>query len=170
MGFYRIEASIAPGQRLASGTSVRDPVFNQEGGTIKMQAPAFRARGLDLDAYFAPGGYYHGTLNVMLAPRVWERGPNEAFAFYVPNLRWTDKMDRPGAPPFVETFYLDPCEIVFQGRAYKGLVYIPDPLTKPAGHAALAPYIDVIAEPIAGIGYGDRVEFAFNPAAIVIKS
>lgn len=170
MTFQRITATIAPGQRLASGTSVRDPVFNQDGGTIKMQAPAFKARGLDLDAYFAPRGYFHGTLNVLLAPYVWERGPNEAFAYYVPALRWTDKLDKLGAPPFAETFYLDPCEIVFREHAYKGLVYIPDPQTKPEAHAALAPYIDVVAEPIPGIGYGDKVEFAFNPAALLIRT
>jgi hypothetical protein len=175
MNWEQIEAEVAPGQRLASGTATRDPMFNEEiikdgvkgKGTIFLQASEFKEQGLDLDTYFGECGYFSGTLNLLIAPRTWKLGRN-GFEHVLRNVRWTDKLDETGKPPFTETFMLSPCDLEFNDIRYKGMIYIPDPNTKPGKHAPLAPYIDIIAPSIPGIGYGSKVTFFYNPAAIQV--
>jgi hypothetical protein len=176
MKWQQLPAVIARGQRLASGTSTRDPIFNEEivingrtgKGTIFLQAGEFKKQGLDLDAYFGEGGYYHGTLNLLIEPRQWKLG-REGFDYMMRDVRWTELLDEQGKKPFVENFLLSPCQIEFKGKDYKAMIYIPDPATKPDQHAPLAPYIDVIAPFIPDITYGDSLMLRCNPEAIKIS-
>ena len=79
----RFTATIIQGHRVASGLN-GNPAF--PGGTLRMQAPFFKARGLDL----AP--YYPGTLNVAIAP----------FRYRVVHAPWTF--------PLVKWHPVDPAE------------------------------------------------------------
>jgi hypothetical protein len=162
-----VEAVVKEGYRVASGTSTKDPTFNATGGTIRMQLPEFKKRGLDLDAYFggqADEVYVCGTLGLSVAPlTVAIQEPEH----YFENVRWTDKFDKEGQPPFLENFYLSAAEVVFRNAAYKALLYIPDPKTKP-GHFQPPTTVEVIAQKIPGIRYGDRVMLRYRPEAVKI--
>lgn len=160
----KIEAVVKQGHRVASGTSASDPRFNEDGGTIRLQIPEFKKHGLDLDVYF--GGrvdeaYVCGTLGLDMAPQHLLLVNPE---YYFTDVRWTDKFDQRGAP-FVENFYLSPARVTFNGVAYKALLYIPDPKTKP-GHYHPPSTVEVIAQKIPGIAYGDKVILEYNPDAI----
>ncbi|MGB9153249.1 MAG: hypothetical protein WCD70_09220 [Alphaproteobacteria bacterium] len=178
MEWEQIEAKVVEGQRLASGTSQRDPSFNEEivkdgvkgKGTLFLQAGEFKKHGLDLDAYFGEAGYVNGTLNLLIEPQTWTLGKRDDFEYFLSGVHWTDKLDKPGEQPFVENFFLSPCQIIFGGNKYKAMIYIPDPATKPKHHAPLAPYIDVIAPRIPGIGYGSLVTLFYNSKAIHVKA
>jgi hypothetical protein len=164
----RIDASVKQGYRVASGTSVEDPRFNEDGGTIRLQIPEFKKRGLDFDTYFggkADEAYVCSTLGLDLAPRkVIIVKPQ----YFFPNVRWTNKFDAE-IPGFCENFFLSKAEVAFQGKTYKALLYIPDPKTKP-GHFHPATTIEVIAEKISGIRYGDRVTLGYNPQALTLAT
>jgi hypothetical protein len=159
--FQSVKATIIQGFRVASGSSEKDPSFNADGGTIRLQMVEFAKRGLDFNSYF-DGDFVEGTLGLTVAPlSVKIKSPK----YFFQGVRWTDKHDKPGAPPFVENFFLDPARIIFKGQTYKGLLYIPDPATKP-GHFHLPTTIEVVAQKVPGISYGDDVVLEYNDAAI----
>lgn len=163
-----VDATVQQGYRVASGTSDIDPTFNVDGGTIRMQIPEFQKRGLDFDAYFggkADLAYVCGTLGLDLTPHTVSLLKPE---YHFTKVRWTDKFDKEGQPLFLENFFLSAAQILFKGRTYKALLYIPDPATKP-GHFHLPTTLEVIAQKIPGIQYGDRLTLGYNPDAVVIK-
>jgi hypothetical protein len=165
----RVEGVIKQGYRVASGASANDPRFNEDGGTIRLQAPEFKKQGLDFDDYF--GGkideaYVGGTLGVNMMPSAYTILAPE---YYFTGVRWTDKFDKAGEPPFLENFYLSKAEIEFNGQKYKALLYIPDPGTKP-DHFHPTTRMEVIAQKIPGITYGDHVTLYYNPEAVRISS
>ncbi|MDD4616841.1 MAG: hypothetical protein PHW76_07005 [Alphaproteobacteria bacterium] len=160
-----IEAKVKKGYRVASGTSTEDTRFNKAGGTIRMQIPEFKKRGLDFDAYFggAPDeAYVCGTLGLDLSPHVVTIVNPE---YHFVGIRWTDIFDKEGEPPFLENFFLSEAQIEFRGKIYKALLYIPDPATKP-GHYHPPTTIEVVAQKIPNITYGDTVILHYNPNAI----
>jgi len=148
----RAKGRVIEGHRIASGTSLIDRRFPS--GSIQMQMPFFKEQGLDLDAYFE-GHFVTGTLNVSFAPRVIEILKPE---YFMREISWADIF-----PP--ENFYLSPSAVTYGGITYRGLLYIPDPATKP-DHFNPPTAIDVLAEPIPDIGYGSVVELHYNPVAI----
>lgn len=163
----KVQAVLKRGYRVASGTSVEDSRFNAEGGTIRMQTPEFKKRGLDFDSYFegeADKAYVCGTLGLDISPC---RVRIEAPEYFFSGIRWTDKFDKEGCAPFVENFFLSEAAVVFKGKTYKALLYIPDPGTKP-GHYHPPTTIEVIAQKIPSINYGDEVTLYYNPAAIKV--
>lgn len=149
-----VSAILDRGHGVASGRSQYDRRFPQ--GTIRMQAPFFRALGLDIEAYF-DGNLVWGTLNLNLAPRRVQLGKPEIF---LPNVLWTEHLS-------VENFFLSPARIDFAGREYKALLYIPDPATK-TDHFQNPSIVEAIAEPIEGLQYGDRLTLGYNPEAIFL--
>lgn len=164
MTYRQVQATIAEGYRVASGTSTIDPMFNDDGGTVGLQIPHFIKLGLDFDGYFGKGNYFVGTLDMDFAPkRVQILKP----AYYFEKVRWTHKFDKPDQPPFLENFYLDEASVLYNGQRYKALLYIPDPVTKP-GHFQLPTVIEVIAQPIPNIGYGSQATLEYDDAAITL--
>jgi hypothetical protein len=155
MPLTKIKATVVAGHRIASGTSSKDKRFPE--GSIAMQAPFFKQQGCDLAAYFG-GDFFKGTVNVSVAPSVREIVKPE---YFMKEIKWTDVY-----PP--ENFYLSPAELTFRGKTYKGMIYIPDPATKP-DHFNPATVIDVIAPYIEGLAYGSEIEFGYNPDAIRLK-
>ena len=67
----KIKGKIIPGYGVASGKG-QDPRYPK--GTLRLQYPFFKERGLDL------GDYFLGTLNIDISPFSYERGkPNYFF-------------------------------------------------------------------------------------------
>jgi hypothetical protein len=152
---HQVSAVVARGHGVASGQSTADTRFPE--GTIRLQLPFFAARGLDLDAYFS-GNFLAATLNLDVAPnRVHILRPE----FFLSSVKWTDLMP-------AENFFLSAAQIGFGERLYKAMLYIPDPATKP-DHFQPPTVIEAIAEPVAGLGYGDAVTLHYHPAAIRLE-
>jgi hypothetical protein len=162
----QVEAIIKQGYRVASGQALEggDQRFNEDGGTIGLQIPEFKKHGFDFDNYFggkAGQAYVVGTLGCNIAPYVVTILHPE---YHFIGLRWTDKYDQE-FPDFKENFFLSPAQIQFKTKKYKALLYIPDPATKP-DHFQLPSTIEVIAQKIPAIVYGDRVTLFYNSNAI----
>ena len=122
-------------------------------GTIAMQAPFFRERGLDL----AP--FWPGTINVSIAPATF-RITNPAHLLR--QVAWTE-LHQP------EDFSFVRCRLSVGGVAYAGLVYYPHPETKERHHQDAA-VLELLMPPIAGLAYGDAVTLALPVAEIEIRS
>ena len=138
-----IAATVVPGHQVASGLN-GDPRF--PGGTLAMQVPYFRARGLDLSRY------HPGTLNLSIAPLVYRvAGPRMTFR----QVQW-----HPVEP--AEDFSFFDCRIRFAGAEHAGLIYYPHPETKPE-HFQADHVLEVLAPTIAGMVYGSVVELAVDP-------
>jgi hypothetical protein len=149
-----VPAVVVKGHGVASGASA-DPRFPE--GTLRLQLPLFRQRGLHVERYTGPG-LVVGTLNLSLAPRTYEIGRPE---FSLEGVAWT-----PHFP--AENFYLSPARVHFAGRSHRALLYIPDPATKP-DHFQAPGVIEVLAERVPGVLPGSRVELEYNPAAILVR-
>jgi hypothetical protein len=137
------------GHGVASGASTASPYPT---GSIAMQAPFFKAFGLDLS------GCYFGTLNVSIAPARWKI-IRPAFLFE--NVKWTDLH-----PP--ETFSFLPCDITYRAVTVKGWLYFPHPETK-AAHWQDASVMEIIAPRLVGLGYGGHIELRFPEDSLNIN-
>jgi hypothetical protein len=135
-----LPGALARGYRVASGPS-RDYPY----GALDRQRPLFKARGLDLD------GYFNGTLNIDIRPATFRMLKPE---FTFPLVEWTDLH-----PP--ETFSFSRCKVVFQNVEYDGWVYYPHPETKLRNFQNPS-LLEVIARPIEGIKYGDKLSVWVN--------
>ncbi|OAI57290.1 hypothetical protein AYO49_02330 [Verrucomicrobiaceae bacterium SCGC AG-212-N21] len=136
----QIPATIVRGHRVASGEKA-DPRF--PGGTIRMQAPYFRERGLDL----AP--YQSATLNVSIAP--WQ--------YRVVHPRYTFKAVKwhPTEPAEDFSFFDVRLQVQDETReAVTGLIYFPHPETKPE-HFQSPDVLELLLPWMVGMEYGMRV-------------
>jgi hypothetical protein len=143
-----LHGTIKTGHGVASGASAESPYPT---GSIAMQAPFFKALGLDLS------GCYFGTLNVSIAPARWKI-VRPAFLFR--HVKWTDLH-----PP--ETFSFVPCDITHRAVTVKGWLYYPHPETK-AAHWQDASVMEIIAPQLAALGYGEQVELGFPDDSLII--
>ncbi|ARA94665.1 hypothetical protein AWN76_016895 [Rhodothermaceae bacterium RA] len=145
----RVPGLVVRGHGVASGRK-NDPRF--PGGTLRMQLPHFRARGLDLSAY------YRGTINVCIAPhRYVVRRPRCTFR----HVRW-----HPTEPAEDFSFFDTRLETA-DGRRYPGLIYYPHPETKPE-HVQPPDVLEVLTVFIPGLRYGDPVHLETDPAQLDI--
>ncbi|HEY2982404.1 MAG TPA: hypothetical protein VGJ22_14565 [Anaerolineales bacterium] len=142
-----VDGGVVEGHRVASGPSAAYPY-----GALWKQKPYFKTRGLDLATF------YEGTLNISIAPRVFEMAHPE---YTFERVEWTDLH-----PP--ETFSFSRCEVRFQNTEYEGWVYFPHPETKRA-HFQNPSLIEVISVRIPGIGYGDQLQLDLNGREITIR-
>jgi len=143
-----VSATISQGHGVASGKAANSPYPI---GTIEMQTPCFKNLGLDLTNLFK------GTLNLSIAPHTFEVISPE---FTFRNIHWAE-----GFPP--EDFSFSPSAVLHQGREYNGYIYYPHPDTK-IGHFHSNNLIEVICEPIDGIGYGGSIELRYREKEIKI--
>lgn len=149
-----VHGTLVAGHGVASGRSSSDRRF--PGGTIRLQEKFFRERGLDLATYFERP-FIHGTLNIQ-CPRGVVAIKRPDFVFR--DIKWTEQF-----PP--ENFFLSRCMVGQGTRAFRGLIYVPDPQTKP-DHFQDRRVVEAIAETIPGIAVGDTVALTFDAAAIDI--
>lgn len=133
----RFESIVVAGHQVASGRSTDSPY---PGGTIAMQKPFFQQRGLDLS------GFFDGTLNLQLP--VSEITLCHA-DYYFEKVNWAQGFA-------AEDFSLVRCQLTFHNLLYAALVYYPHPETK-LGHFQATNILEVLAPPIVGIHYQDRL-------------
>ncbi len=142
-----VRGLLVQGYRVASGPSTDYPY-----GALERQRPIFAARGLDLSRYF------NGTLNIDISPRQFKL-IRPQFTFH--SIAWTDLH-----PP--EHFSFSRCRVIFKEVEYDGWVYYPHPETK-LRHFQNPSLLEVIAELIPGIQYGDVLSVLVNPEEIEVK-
>lgn len=133
------------GHRVASGLGGDDRF---PGGTLAMQRPHFLKLGLDLSRFF------HGTLNVSIAPR----------QFRVVEAQWTFRDVKWSATEPAEHFSFFDCRI--EGR--EGLIYYPHPETKPE-HFQPPEVLEILTDELSGIGYGDELEIEIPAQQLLIE-
>jgi len=143
-----IHGILVEGYRVASGPSKDYPY-----GALDRQLPFFKARGLDLD------GYFNGTLNIDIHPFTFTMVKPE---FTFQHVEWTDLH-----PP--EHFSFSRCKVIYKNIGYDGWVYYPHPETK-LRHFQNPSLLEVIAEPIPGIMYGDKLVVMINPNEIAVNA
>ncbi|GAB4360527.1 MAG: hypothetical protein Kow006_30500 [Gammaproteobacteria bacterium] len=132
-----IPGVVTRGYGVASGLA-GDPRFPE--GTLALQFPLFRERGLSLDEC------YPGTVNVDISPL---RFAIQRADFRFERLRWSAHVS-------AETFSFCRCRLLHQGNDYPAWIYYPHPETKPE-HFHSASILEVVAPFIAGLDYGDAV-------------
>lgn len=143
-----ISGVVQQGHGIASGQSVDSPY---PGGSIALQVPCFQALGLDLSHCWC------GTLNLSIAPLQFVM---QAPAYTFRQVAWTA-----AHPP--EDFSFSACQVMVRAQTYDGFVYYPHPETK-LRHFQDPSTLEILAVPISGVQYGDRLEVALNPAEIQI--
>ena len=142
-----LSGELVRGHQVASRRSEHYPR-----GTIEMQAPFFKGRGLDLSPYFS------GTLNISIAPHTFK--VREA-KLHFSAVRWTSRHP-------AEDFSFSCCRLSVGGVKYDGWVYYPHPETK-ARHHQDESVIEVIAPHIPDLRYGDRIDIELRSAEIDIE-
>ena len=145
--------TIIQGHRVASGLN-GDAAF--PGGTLRMQAPFFRALGLDLALY------YPGTLNVSIAP----------LRYRVVRAPWTFPLVKWHPTDSAETFsFFRVWRVLPGGGRVAGLVYYPHPETKPR-HFQPDDMLELLFPKMDDVAYGatlalevddDEIAVGFGP-------
>lgn len=141
-----VHGILVQGYRVASGPS-RDYPY----GALDRQRPLFKARGLDLSAYF------NGTLNIDIRPDTFKLLKPE---FTFQHVEWTDLH-----PP--EHFSFSRCKVIHEDIEYEGWVYYPHPETK-LRHFQDPSLLEVIAVHIPQIKYGDELDVLVNAEEILV--
>ena len=146
-----IPATIVQGHRVASGLN-GNPRF--PGGTMRMQLPFFRERGLDLSCY------HLGTLNVSIAP----------LSYRVLRSKWTfPKVKWHPTEPAEDFSFFDVVVHREDAASISGLIYFPHPNTKPE-HFQSPDVLELLLPWTEGLGYGTKIrldvpaeQMAFTP-------
>jgi len=147
-----VRGIVERGYRVASGDTEDSEYYPY--GTIELQLPKFKERGLDLTQY------YSATLNISIKPYTFEmKNPEITFK----NVAWTSPDKHPP-----EHFSFSRCRVIFKNKSYDGWVYYPHPETKKR-HFQRPDLIEIIAEKIDGISYDDEVELEINMAEVLIN-
>ena len=144
----KFRGKIKRGHGVASGKA-GDPRYPE--GTLKMQYPYFKDRGLDLSPYFL------GTINLDIAPFIYEiRRPK----LFLENVNWSEFI-----PP--ENFYFFDLVLYYKNKSYQGLIYMPDPATK-VEHEQKKTVLELILPKIHELNYGDQVEIEVFPDQLLV--
>ena len=133
-----IPATIVQGHRVASGLN-GNPLF--PGGTMRMQVPFFKERGLDLSRF------HLGTLNVSIAPLCYEV-VQARHTFHA--LKWHPTEPAEDFSFFDVTVHRD------DEPPVEGFIYFPHPDTKPT-HFQKADVLELLLPWTEGLGYGARI-------------
>ncbi len=145
-----LQGVVVRGHGVASGQAAGSP-YPQ--GSVVMQMPFFKARGLDLSNCWA------GTVNVSIAPRTWSLlQADHCFE----RLAWTHLH-----PP--ETFSFVRLHMLWRAKSIGAWLYYPHPETK-AAHHQNANVMEIIAPRLDGLAYGDAVALQYVQGALQIDS
>lgn len=131
------QGKVIAGHGVASGRSAGTASNPYPQGSIAMQAPLFKSRGLDLSDCFL------GTINLDIAPQSWKLlQADHCFE----KLRWTDLH-----PP--ETFSFVALQVQWQDVWHSGWLYRPHPETK-AAHLQSRSVMELIMPKLQGVSTG----------------
>jgi hypothetical protein len=137
-----VSGIVVEGFRVASGAAQDSPYPR---GTIEMQAPYFRALGLDLTPC------HPATIGVSCRPLTFAvRNPEFTFR----GVKWSPEHD-------AEDFSFSRCRITVGDAERDGLVYYPHPETK-LGHFHDDSTLEILAPHIDGVYYGVEVRLEIN--------
>jgi len=143
MSLQHFNARIVKGHRVASGMN-GNPRF--PGGTLRMQAPFFKALGFDIS------GLYPGTLNVSIAPFSYQVvRPAYTFA----KVKWHQN------EPAEDFSFFDVSVSAPNGTAVDGFVYFPHPDTKPA-HFQKPDVLELLLPFIPSISYDTILQLSIS--------
>lgn len=129
-----IEGKVISGYGFASGQG-KDPRYPN--GTLILQLPFFKEKGLDLTNYF------RGTINIDISPHKFRINKP---TYYIKNINWSKYI-----PP--ENFFFFDVALLFKEKKFNGLIYMPDPETK-TDHHQINTMLEVMMPPIEGIEKG----------------
>jgi hypothetical protein len=142
----RIEGKVIVGYGVASGKG-KDPRYPN--GTLMLQLPYFKEKGLDLSSYF------RGTINIDISPYTFTiKKPT----YYITDIDWSKHI-----PP--ENFYFFEVTLLFKEKKYNGLIYMPDPKTK-NDHHQINTMLEVLMPHIEGIENGVAVKLEITEECI----
>ena len=144
-----IHAQVISGHQIASGQAKDSPYPK---GSLEMQMPCFRERGLDLSHC------YLGSLNLDISPFTFKIVKPD---FTFPIVAWAE-----GFPP--ETFSFIACAVGYQGKWVDAYVYYPHPETK-VRHFQSNSTLEIVAPFIEGIRYGDAVQLRLDDRKIALR-
>ncbi len=122
------------------------------GGTLRMQAPHFRALGVELE------GFHFGTLNVSIAPlryRVLAAGRT------LRGVKWHP------TEPAEDFSFLDVRLLRSAASVVDGFVYYPHPETKPA-HFQAPDVLELLLPFVPGLDYGMEIRLEAPAAQLQI--
>ncbi len=149
--WIQVTATIKSGYGVASGQGSHSPY---PAGSIALQTPFFRDRGLDLSPYFP------GTINLSIQPH--------RFQLTQPQYTFRQVAWFPDIPP--EDFSFSRCQLETRhGDRAQGLIYYPHPDTKP-DHFQDPSIIEVLAPFLPGLNPGDRLTLRLNPNEVEVTS
>ena len=144
----KVSGIIIKGYRVASGLGENSPYPE---GSIKMQWPFFKERGLDLNALFP------ATLNVSIKPKQFVmKYPRYTFRF----IKWSDEHSP-------EDFSFSPCRVLYENRCASGFVYYPHPETK-LDHHHDPSTLEIITTYLENIFYGAKIDVQINKNEIAL--
>ena len=132
-----ITGKVISGYGVASGKG-KDNRYPE--GTLKLQMPFFKKRGLDLSAFFI------GTINIDISPYQFSI---KKYKYYFKEINWSIYI-----PP--ENFYFFEVQLIFKENFYKGLIYMPDPKTK-FDHHQISNLFELLMPKIEGIKQGENI-------------
>ena len=145
-----ITGTVQQGHQIASGKAEDSPY---PAGSLEMQMPFFRARGVNLSMF------YLGTLNVSIAPYTFRM---ESPEFTFRGVHWIS-----GFPP--EDFSFSRCFVLHNDIWHDALIYYPHPETK-IQHFHNDSLIEIITEHLPQIHYGDQVTIKVNCDEVVLQT
>ena len=144
-----VQCQVVAGHQIASGRAAVTPY---PAGSIELQLPHFKARGLDLS------DCYRGTLNLSLKPKRFEWiKPDYSFE----NVQWID-----GFQP--ETFWFATCVLLRGNVIFPGWIYYPHPETKTQHHHDDT-VLEIICNLVPNIQYGDTVKLLYSPEKLRVE-
>jgi hypothetical protein len=142
------EGFVAAGFQLASGEAVGRAVAPSPfpAGTLRMQDPHFRGRGVDLGVEVP--GLVWGTVNVRLDLELALGRPD----ITLEDVAWAAAI--PGMDSPRETFSFVRCCLAHDDRYYPGMIYYPHPETKLGTNRHDYHVLEVLASRVDGIKPG----------------
>ena len=156
-----VSGVVRPGFQMASGGTLgptsRPSPFSA--GTLTLQDPHFRARGLDL-AREVPGLAW-GTINVELAAPLALGRPD----ITLEGIDWTRDEPDPASRLQPETFSFVHCGFAHKGRFHAGMIYYPHPETKLSTNTHDPRVLEVLAAWVGDLAIGDEAAIVFRSDA-----
>lgn len=145
----KVKAEVVRGYGIASGKNF-DARFPK--GTIAMQLPFLKDRGLDLSSF------HLGTLNIDITPSCY-KFIKASFCFE--KVKWSNDL-----PP--ETFSFYPCKISLPDQDFRvsSLVYWPHPSTKPEFNQKEG-VLEILAPRLRSVSYGSKIIISANSENIL---
>jgi len=147
--FIIVSGMVIEGEKFTSGIAANNPY---PCGTLTMQAPYFKQRGLNLKENF------QATINVNIKPGTFVMNNPE---FIFPDVKWCPEHD-------AETFSFSRCRIIHEELAIDAFVFYHKKRNKKEQSIEDSVF-EIIAPYIPGIHYGDQVVIEVNPDEIKVN-